>query len=47
MKSKIAFSVKQSQFDLPSALAEAENYSGFHNFGRDESLLENAVDSIL
>lgn len=47
MKSKIAFSAKQSQFDLSSALAQAENYSGFHNLDRDDSLLEKAVDSLL
>lgn len=46
-KSKVAFSVKQSQFDLKSALVQAENYSGFHNFDRDDSILEKAIDSIL
>ncbi len=47
MKNNIAYSVKQSQFDLRVAIAQSENYSGFHNFDRDDSFLEKAIDSIL
>jgi UDP-N-acetylglucosamine:LPS N-acetylglucosamine transferase len=43
---RIAYSIKQSHFDLLKALKEAENYKGFSNFEPDESLLQNAIDSL-
>lgn len=47
MKQGIAFSMNQEEFNLESALKESEKYSGFANFDYDDSLLKNAVDSIL
>ena len=43
---QIAYSIQQSHFDLLKALKEAENYKGFSNFEPDESLLQNAIDSL-
>ncbi|MDB5283835.1 MAG: glycosyl transferase family 28 [Bacteroidota bacterium] len=47
MKREIAFSMKQSRFDLIKALKESENFTGFMKFEQDESLLKNAIQSIL
>ncbi len=47
MKKGIAFSMKQSEFNLEKALREAEKFSGFVNFEHNEALLKNAIDSIL
>lgn len=47
MKRRIAFSVRQEDFDLETALKESENYTGFTNFDYDDSLLQNAIDSLL
>jgi uncharacterized protein (TIGR00661 family) len=43
----IAFSMEQSAFNLKSALKEANKFSGFTNFGYDESLLQQAIQSVL
>ena len=43
----IAFSVPQTDFDLKTALKEANKFSGFANFGNDEVLLDLAIQSIL
>lgn len=47
MKNKIAFSMKQSEFDLEKALKESVSYKGFVNFEYAESLLSKAIDSVL
>ena len=47
MKRGIAFPMKQEDFDLVTALKESERFTGFANFGFDDTLLKNAVDSIL
>ncbi len=47
MKNGIAFSMKQSEFDLEKALKESVSYKGFVNFEQDELLLKNAIDSVL
>jgi len=47
MRKGIAFSMRQSEFNLKKALGEAEKFSGFVNFEHDELLLKNAIDSIL
>jgi UDP-N-acetylglucosamine transferase subunit ALG13 len=47
MKNKIAFSTSQSKFNLEEAIKEADKFSGFVNFGYDESLLDQAIDSVL
>lgn len=47
MKRGIAFSMKQEEFDLEIALKEAEKFSGFANFGFDDTLLKNAIDSLI
>ena len=44
---KIAFSMKQSEFNLKTALKESINYTGFLNFEYDDSLLKKAIQSIL
>ncbi len=44
---KIAFSMKQTEFDLEIALKKSINYSGFTNFEYSDSLLKKAVQSIL
>lgn len=47
MKKGIAFSMKQSEFDLEKALKESEKFMGFMNFEQDELLLGRAIDSVL
>lgn len=47
MKRGIAFSMQQDEFNLETALKESERFTGFANFGFDDSLLKNAIDTIL
>ncbi|WP_295673889.1 hypothetical protein, partial [uncultured Mucilaginibacter sp.] len=47
MDKGIAFSVPQSIFNLKNALKESDKFSGFANFEHDDSLLEQAIQSIL
>lgn len=47
MKRGIAFSVKQNEFDLTTALIESEKFSGFKNSGTKSVLLSKAIDSLL
>lgn len=47
MKRGIAYYMKQEDFDLETALKESQNFTGFANFGYDDSLLQNAVKAIL
>ena len=47
MKRGIAFYMKQEEFNLETALEESKKYTGFTNFNFDDSLLKEAVDSIL
>lgn len=44
---KIAYCVKQKDFDLQRALNESKNYSGFSHFEYNETLFEKALDSLL
>jgi uncharacterized protein (TIGR00661 family) len=43
----IAFSMEQFDFNLKTAIKEANKFSGFTNFGYDESLLQQAIQSVL
>ena len=43
----IAFSTRQDDFNLKNALKESDKFSGFANFEHDDSLLEQAIQSIL
>ena len=47
MKQQVALSVKQSEFNLQTALINAKELNGFSTFGNDNSLLQKALDSIL
>ena len=47
MKRGIAFYMKQEEFNLETALEESKKYTGFTSFNFDDSLLKEAVDSIL
>ena len=47
MKRQVAFCMNQSAFDLQKALEETNKFSGFTKFEHDDSLLKNAVQSIL
>ena len=47
MKQKMAYSGKQSKFNLKSALEESQKFSGFLNFDFDNSLLSRAIDAVL
>lgn len=46
-KRGIAYSVKQSDFDLNHALKESEKFTGFTNFEYEEGLLSKALDAVL
>ena len=47
MQQGIAFSMPQSVFNMATAIKETNKFSGFTNFATDESLLEQAIQSIL
>ncbi len=47
MERGIAFSMSQDDFDLDTALKESQKFTGFINFGFDNSLLQNALDALL
>jgi UDP-N-acetylglucosamine:LPS N-acetylglucosamine transferase len=47
MKRQVAFSMNQSSFNLVKALKETDKFSGFMKFEQDDSLLRNAIQSIL
>ncbi len=47
MKQNIAYAVKQTDFDLATALEESKKFTGFLNFDFDNSLLSKAIDSLL
>jgi len=47
MEQGIAFSMDQSAFNLATAVKKADKLSGFTNFAADNSLLEQAIQSIL
>ena len=47
MQRGIAFSMEQSVFNLATAIKEADKFGGFTNFAADETLLEQAIQSIL
>ena len=47
MKQGTAFSMEQSDFNFIKALKESDKFSGFTNFGFDEVLLDQAIQSIL
>lgn len=47
MAQGIAYSVDQEEFDLDASLKEAQKYTGFSNFGFDDTLLKNAIDTIV
>ena len=43
----IAYSTGQEAFNLKNALKESDKFGGFTNFGDDETLLDQAIQSIL
>ena len=47
MQQGIAFSMKQNEFELATAIKECNNFSGFTNFAVEDTLLEQAIQSIL
>ena len=47
MRSGVAYSIPQQEFNLKNALKESDKFSGFANFEHDNSLLEKAIQSIL
>jgi uncharacterized protein (TIGR00661 family) len=47
MKRGIAYYMNQEDFDLETALKESQNFTGFANFGFDDSLLQKAVKAII
>jgi uncharacterized protein (TIGR00661 family) len=47
MKRGIAYYMNQDDFDLETALKESQKFTGFANFGFDESLLQKAVTALL
>jgi uncharacterized protein (TIGR00661 family) len=47
LQQRIAFSMEQSVFNLAMAIKKANKFSGFTNFATDDTLLEQAIQSIL
>lgn len=47
MRMGVAYSMTQEEFNLKNALKESDKFSGFANFEHDDSLLEQAIQSIL
>jgi uncharacterized protein (TIGR00661 family) len=47
MNKKIAFSMRQKDFDLVKALSEIKNYSGFEGWSSQPNLLEEVIDKNL
>ena len=47
MSKGIAYCMEQSAFNLKNALKESDKFSGFTNFEDDETLLDQAIQSIL
>ncbi len=47
MNQGIAFSMKQEEFNLEIALKESEKFTGFTTFSFDDTLLKNAIETIL
>lgn len=47
MQQGISFSMEQTRFELAKAIKECNKLSGFTNFAADDTLLEQAIQSIL
>lgn len=47
LRQNVAFSMRQADFNLKTALKEANKFGGFANFDNDEILLDQAIQSIL
>jgi UDP-N-acetylglucosamine:LPS N-acetylglucosamine transferase len=47
VKRQIAFSIKQSEFNLENALNESANFGGFSRVEHDNSFLQSAIQSIV